>query len=221
MENGQKGENMFDFLSDLDGYFCETYANYDRICGLPGYKMPKMQDSRVGADGRTYAYTLPSNTLRLALQENKDEILKEFKKRAYDKTFSFAFLPLGLFGRLKKKLSKDSFYKIFQTLLKKYDFTNEDAEEKLTIEKHIWSGICKGKYLPTKNFVFSVALAAQMNAEDMKNALLFAGYELDFTEVKDVVVAYLLMQKVYNPVMVEAALKEYKVDNLFLKKLAE
>ncbi len=212
---------MFDFLADLDGYFCETYANYDRLCGLPGYKMPKMQDTRVGADGRTYAYTLPANTLRLALQENKAEILTELKKRAYDKTFSFAFLPLGLFGRLKRKLSKDSFYKIFQTLLKKYDFTAEEAGEKLTVEKRIWDGICKGKYLPTKNFVFSVALAAHMNADDAKKALLFAGYEWDFTEVKDVVVSYLLTQKVFNPVMVEAALEEYKVRNLFLKKLED
>ena len=210
---------MFDFLVDLDEYFCETYANYDKLCGLPGYKMPKMQDTRVGADGRTYAYTLPSNTLRLALQENKAELLKAFKSKAYDKTFSFAFLPVSLFGRLKRKLAKDSFYKIFQKLLKRYDFTAEDAEEKLTVEKHIWDGVCKGKYLPTKNFIFSVALAAQMSLGDVKNALLFAGYELDFTEVKDVVVSYLLAQKVLNPLMVEAALDEYKVRNLFLKKL--
>ena len=210
---------MFDFLVDLDAYFCETYANYDKLCGLKGYKMPKMQDTRVDANGRTYAYTLPANTLRLALQENKAEILSEFKKKAYDKTFSFAFLPVSLLGRLKRKLSKTSFYKFFKSLLNKYDFTAEDAEEKLTIEKHIWDGICKGKYLPTKNFVLSVALAAHMNVDDAKKALLFAGYELDFTEVKDVVVSYLLAQKVFNPVMVEAALEEYKVNNLFLKKL--
>ena len=103
--------------------------------------------------------------------------------------------------------------------MKRYDFTAEDAEEKLTVEKHIWDGVCKGKYLPTKNFIFSVALAAQMSLGDVKNALLFAGYELDFTEVKDVVVSYLLAQKVFNPLMVEAALDEYKVRNLFLKKL--
>jgi hypothetical protein len=31
------------------------------------------------------------------------------------------------------------------------------------------------------------------------------------------VLGYLLEKKVYNPAMVEAALKEYKVDNLFLR----
>ena len=66
---------MFDFIADLDEYFCEKYANYDKLCVLQGYKMPKMQDTEVRTDGRTYAYTLPTNTLRLALQENKTELL--------------------------------------------------------------------------------------------------------------------------------------------------
>ena len=33
----------FAFMEDLDGYFCEKYANYDRLCVLKGYEMPKMQ----------------------------------------------------------------------------------------------------------------------------------------------------------------------------------
>ena len=56
---------------DFDGYFCEKYANYDKLCVLPGYKMPLMQASEVDAFGRTRAYTLPADTMRLALQEKK------------------------------------------------------------------------------------------------------------------------------------------------------
>ena len=78
MENRES--KMFDFIADLDEYFCEKYANYDKLCVLKGYRMPKMQDTKVGADGRTYAYTLPANTMRLALQENKAELLKTLKK---------------------------------------------------------------------------------------------------------------------------------------------
>ena len=83
---------MYDFIADLDEYFCETYANYDKLCVLPGYVMPVMQRSEVREDGRTYAYTLPANTMRLANQEKKAEILAELKKRMTDVTFSF-FLP--------------------------------------------------------------------------------------------------------------------------------
>ena len=208
---------MFDFIADLDEYFCEKYANYDKLCVLQGYKMPKMQDTEVRTDGRTYAYTLPTNTLRLALQENKTELLKAFKEKAYDKTFSFSFQPLGLFSRLRNKLSRRGFLSFFRVLLKKYDFTDEDAREKLTVDEGIWKRICSGRYAPTKNLLLSLALAAHMSVDDVKNALLFCGYELDFAEVKDVVIAYLLTQKVFNESMVEQALKEYKVGNLFLK----
>ena len=43
------------------------------------------------------------------------------------------------------------------------------------------------------------------------------GYKFDYRTVKDVVIAYLLTQKVFNVDMIDAALKEYKVENLFLK----
>ena len=65
---------MYDFIKDLDDYFCEKYANYDKLCVISGYSMPKMHASEVRADGRTYAYTLPPETMRLALQEEKSKI---------------------------------------------------------------------------------------------------------------------------------------------------
>ena len=77
---GLENNDMYDFIADLDGYFCETYANYDKLCVLPGYVMPVMQRSEVREDGRTYAYTLPADTMRLAKQEKKEEILAELKK---------------------------------------------------------------------------------------------------------------------------------------------
>ncbi len=96
---------MYDFITDLDGYFCETYANYDKLCILPGYVMPVMQRSEVREDGRTYAYTLPAETMRLANQEKKEEILRELKSRLTDITFSFSFRPVGKFTRIHNLFS--------------------------------------------------------------------------------------------------------------------
>ena len=72
---------MFDFITDLDEFFCEKYAGYDKLTVLPGYKMPVMQASKTDEFGRTYAYTLPAETMRLSAQENKAELLEEFKKK--------------------------------------------------------------------------------------------------------------------------------------------
>ena len=42
-----KGE----FILALDEYFCEKYENYDKLCIIDGYKMPKMQTTEV-RDGK-------------------------------------------------------------------------------------------------------------------------------------------------------------------------
>ncbi len=208
---------MYEFIADLDGYFCERYEGYDKLSVLPGYKMPLMQASEVDDFGRTRTYTLPANTMRLSKQEKKEEILKELKARMCDLTFSFSFAPQSLLARIKGKFSKYAGYKHLEKMLAKYDFSDADGLESLVIDEEIWRGIRKNKYLPTKNLLLSLALAAHFSFDDTKNLLYLYGYGWDYSVVKDVVIGYLLQQKVYNPAMREAALSEYKVDNLFLK----
>ena len=208
---------MYDFIADLDGYFCETYANYDKLCIIPGYVMPLMQRSEVRADGRTYAYTLPAETMRLANQEKKDEILVELKKRLTDTTFSFSFHPVGKFEKIKNVFSKFAFHKALKNMLVKYGISFAEAGESLNISQEVWKGIEKGRFEPTKNLLYSLALTAQFSYDDTCALMRLCGYEMDFANVKDVVLSYLLQQKVYNRGMIDAALKEYKVDNLFIK----
>lgn len=208
---------MYDFITDLDAYFCEKYANYDKLCVLPGYKMPKMQDTKVREDGRTYAYTLPANTMRLATQEKKDELLTELKKQIVDKTFSFSFCPYSGFRRIKNIFSKFAFYKNLKLVLGKYNLSEKDAGELLDVSEEIWTGICSGKYAPTKNLILSLALAAHFSYDDAVSLLTLCDFEFDYAVEKDVVVSYLLNNKVYNRGMIDAALAEYKIANLFLK----
>ncbi|MBR4943523.1 MAG: hypothetical protein IKZ28_05775 [Clostridia bacterium] len=208
---------MYDFLADLDGYFCEKYANYDKLCILPNYVMPVMQRSEVRADGRTYAYTLPASTMRLATQAKKDDLLKELKTRMTDTTFSFSFVPYGFFTRIGNIFAKMTFKKALKIILAKYGVPESEAFSHLDISEEIWTGICKGKFAPSKNLIYSLALTAQISYEDTCALMALCGYEFDFAVVKDVVVSYLLTSKVYNRGMIDAAFAEYKVCNLFIK----
>ena len=208
---------MYDFITDLDEYFCEKYANYDKLCILPGYKMPLMQASKIDECGRTRTYTLPAETMRLALQEKKAELLAQLKEKMTDVTFSFSFQPMGLFASLGSKYSKYGFTKNFKKILAKYGISEEAALAGLDVSEEIWKNICKGKFLPTKNLIFSLALTAQLSYEDTEELLAYASEEFNYTIVKDVVIAYLLQNKVYAPEMIKAALNEYKVCNLFIK----
>ena len=208
---------MFDFIADLDAFFCEKYANYDKLCVLPGYKQPMMQATRVNEDGSTYSYTLPMNTMRLANQEKKKELLKELKTRLVDNTFSFSFFPYGFFRRIKLAFSDDSFHKNFLAVLAKNNLTMDEVGEELNVSKEIWTKICSGKFAPTKNMIFSIALVAHLSFEDTDALMATIGYEWDDSIAKDVVVKYLLQQRVYNREMIDRALQEYRVENLFLK----
>ena len=208
---------MYDFIADLDEYFCEKYASYDKLTIIPGYKMPVMQATEVREDGRTYAYTLPMETMRLANQEAKAEILAQLKEKMADNTFSFSFSICGFFARLKAKFSKYGFYKHFNKMLAKHNFSDADAMETLDVSAEIWENIKKGKFMPSKNLLFSIALVANFSMEDINSMFLFAGYEWEYNYVKDVVISYLIANKVYNRAMIDEALKEYKVINLFMK----
>lgn len=208
---------MYDFITDLDAYFCEKYASYDKLTVIPGYKMPVMQATETRADGRRYSYTLPADTMRLANQEKKAEILAQLKEKMADTTFSFSFSVNGFFTRLKACFSKYGFYKQFNKMLAKYKLSDADIFEAIDIDEEIWRNVKKGKFAPTKNLLFSIALAFQFSMDDVNALFLFAGYEWEYTYVKDVIISYLLINKVYNRPMIDAALTEYKVENLFIK----
>jgi hypothetical protein len=176
-----------------------------------------MQRSKTDEYGRVYAYTLPPETMRLSEQKEKKALLAELKSRMTDITFSFSFRPLGLFSRIREHYSKYAVYKGLKTLFNKYDLTEEGALESLNISAEIWQGICKGKFLPSKNLVLSLALTGNFSYEDTVALLALCGEGMDMAIVKDVVISYLLTRKVYNRGMIDAALKDYKVENLFIK----
>lgn len=207
----------FEFISDLDGYFAEQYANYDKICILKGYEMPKMQETKRLEDGRDYSYTLPANTMRLAKQRNCEDLLKQLKETFFDTTFSFSFCPLSFFERIRDRFNKKSFKKVFPEVLKRKNVSIEQVKSALTVDEITWTRILKGRYYPTKNLLFSIALGVGLSDEDLKDLMEVCEFSFDFTLPKDVVVAYLITRSVHNPLMIKAAFEEYKIGNLFIK----
>ena len=64
-----------------------------------------------------------------------------------------------------------------------------------------------------------MALTARFSYEDTKGLLAMLGMEFDYTLEREVVVSYLLKQKVFNQEMIKAAFDEYNVSNLFINWL--
>lgn len=212
---GRKNVENYAFVADLDDYFCEKYANYDRMCVLKGYVMPKMQTTQRREDGTDFSYTLPPETMRLSLQENKASLLAQLKGRMADYTFSFSFRPLGFFERGRCNRSKYAFKKVFAAICAKYSVTAQQALDVTDISDKTKRRILKGSYYPTKNLIFTLALACGFSMQDTEALMGVCGLNFDYSIVKDVVVSYLLVNKVHNAEMIDAALNEYAVDGLF------
>lgn len=208
----------FDFIQDLDDYFCEVYANYDRLCVLPGYRTPKMQDTKLDDYGRKVAYTLPANTMRLALQENKADLLARLKEGYLDKSFSFTFRPVSLWRRLVNVFSREAFIKVLKEIAGKHNLTPEQVFEPLNVPETAKKGILKGKFYPSKNLLLSMGLTSHFTYRETKELLDISGYEFDYEDVKDTVISYLLFKGIFNGAMVQAALDEYGIKNLFIKQ---
>lgn len=208
----------YDFISDLNDYFCEKYANYDKICVLKGYVMPKMQTTERRPDGTDYSYTLPPETMRLSLQKNKAELLSQLKERMTEFTYSFSFRPLSFFEKIRCNRSKYSFKKTFAAVCARYSLTAAEALSKTDVNEKTKKRLLGGAYYPTKNLLFTLALVCGFSMQDTEALFTVCGLSTDYSLVKDVIVSYLIANKVHNPDMIRAALEEFKVDGLFFRE---
>ena len=93
--------------------------------------------------------------------------------------------------------------------------------EKLDIEPRFWKRIVKGTLYPEKNTVLALALVCGMQWQDVLNLLAVCGFEFRGDEVRDVVVRYLIENRIFNERMRDDCLAEYSVTNLPIRRTGE
>lgn len=204
---------METYLSELDEYFCAQYSDYTRLSALEGYEMPNMLE--VARDGNLSRKD--SSLMRLCHQKNKAEILAHFKAGLVDTDFTFNFSFRSIRDKFADLTRKYSFAKVLPAALKRAGETAQSAGEKLDIEPRFWNGIVKGKLYPEKNTVLALGLVCRMQAQDVRNLLAVCGYSLSDESVRDIVVQYLVQNKIFNEEMRDRCLAEYRITNLPIK----
>jgi hypothetical protein len=159
-----------------------------------------------------------SELMRLSHQENCEELLQTFKDGLADTdfTFNFSFAPFS--ERVKDRFRKYTFAKLLPTVLKHSGETLESAKEKLTLDDKIWKGIVKGSLYPEKNTIYALALTCRLSRQDTNSLLAVCGFSFSAESVRDVVVDYLLTQKIFNEDMRDSALAEYKIETLPIRR---
>ena len=208
---------MDNCIDALDEFFCAQYSDYVRISAIEGYAMPDVV--YVGSDGNVHRRD--SSCMRLAHQPEKEKILAELKSTLADTDFAFNFSFVPVFHRFRARFGQNSFARLLPKVLSHVGETVESAGEKLDIEKKFWQMIAKGRVYPSKNLVLALALTSRLQTEDVNLLLSTLEFRLEDDNVRDVVVQFLLSQKIFNDEMRNACLKEYKIENLPIKRARE
>lgn len=201
---------MENVIFALDEYFCAHYSDYVRISALKGYAMPTLL--RVGSDANLEQ--LDRSLMRLKYQKNAPLLLKEFKDGFTDTDFSFSFAFRPLRDKICDPFRKYTFAKVLPKILEHCGESVESAGKLLSVEPRFWNMIARGKVYPEKGTVLALALVCRMKGEDVRDLLNVCGFSLEDTNVRDVVVRYLLEQQVFSPALRDACLKEYHITTL-------
>ncbi len=208
---------MESYLKHLDDFFCQTYTDYVRIRTIEGYKAPDL--IVIGADGNISRKS--ESLLRICHQQDPDAILAQFKLGLEDLYFTFHFSPVPFFKRIGDAFKKNTFAKRLPEILARYHETVDSVGKKLSLDGKVWKGIAKGDLYPEKNTLLALALVCRMCAEDVNDMMLLRGYTLESNNVRDVVVGYLLQQKIFNEQMRDRCLAEYKIESLPILRVDE
>ncbi len=200
-------------ISALDEYFAAHYSDYVRLSALRGYVKPELIVP--ARDGGVEKKDL--SLMRLVYQENCKELLAQLKEEQADTDYTFSFRFLTFSEKLHRPFERYSFAKVLPPILAAHRLTPEEAGERLTIEPRFWKKIVKGTLYPEKNTVLAVALVCGLTAMDTENLFNACGYEFDEQSVRDIVVRFLLEQKVFSRDLIMQCLAEYKIGCLPIK----
>ena len=200
-------------ISALDEYFMEHYGDYVRLSALEGYRMPDMLVP--GRDGTVSKKD--GSAMKLCYQENKTQLLSLFKAEQADTDYTFSFRFLSFAEKLRRPFDKYAFFRVLPKVLSPHRLTAAEAGEKLSIEPRFWKKIVKGSLFPEKNTVLALALTCALTPQETENLFNACGYEFDEKSVRDVVVRFLLEQKVFSCELIMQCLGEYKIASLPIK----
>ena len=202
------------YLDELDEYFCANYSDYTRLSATEGYEMPEMLT--VGANGTIERKD--EALMRLINQPNRMQVLCNFKRDYRDTNFTFNFCYPAFGERFKDRFRKYTFAKVLPSILAHSGETAQSAGEKLALEPKIWNAIVKGNVYPEKCTVLALALVCRLSMTDVNGLLAVCGFTLQNDSVRDVVVEYLLQQKIFNRMMRNRALEEYNLVSLPIRE---
>lgn len=191
-------------FSDVDTFINEHYVNSDKVKPRP------FSESQDG----TYILEFAS--------KKKDEQPKgrlrssQFHKTNRDLDEGTVILPVisesnPAINNLDSYLQRagKTLAEYLQQLINKKGLKNAEVYKRANMDKKYFSKLITGKAHPTKLKLLSIAIALELNLDETKDLLLFAGYALSPSSKSDLIFEYYIRNGEYDIFTIDITLFDY------------
>jgi len=168
-------------------------------------------------------YPSPESTRKIedssALYELEDEEEDtDFPNLSYDRTFN-----TSLSDSFDESISIDDFVTVetrsladhLRQLINKKHMTNSQVYSKANIKKQYFSKIMKGESFPSKQKLLCIAIALQLNIDETKDLLLWAGYAMSPHITEDKIFAWFILHEKYDILEIDYVRYDFHLPSLY------
>lgn len=103
-----------------------------------------------------------------------------------------------------------SFSNYLRDLILRKNLSEVEVYKKANLDRRIFSKIRnEKKYMPSKRTILAIAIAMELNLQETKNLLEFAGYSLSSGIKEDVIINYFIENKIFDLFLINDTLEYY------------
>lgn len=200
---------MLDLLNELRSYIKENYSGTD-----PFYEVnidkpkPRKEENVVVFYQRACESQKTYN--------KRKNVTHEDKQKSVDSVVNTeTYIPP--LTKLENKISLEELLnmveptfsdKLFQIIVEK-DLNEVDVYKKANIDRRLFSKLRNKDYKPSKNTILALIISLKLNAEEARNLLSYAGYNLAPNDKTDVIVGFFLEKQEYDICKINEVLYRY------------
>ena len=103
-----------------------------------------------------------------------------------------------------------SFSNYLRDLILRKNLSEVEVYKKANLDRRIFSKIRnEKKYLPSKRTILAISIAMELNLQETKNLLEFAGYSLSSVIKSDMIIIYFIENKIFDLFLINDTLEYY------------
>lgn len=198
---------MYDLLLELKEYIKEHYTGND-IFEPVAYPMPCV--CRESSVDESY----PPDDIEefAAVAQEKSSVLHSMQHSCSNrKTPFFGDMALKKERSLEDRLrdTDDTFSDRLFTVINEKGIADVELYKKANLDRRLFSKLRNKSYKPSKNTILALILALELDMQEARDLLSFAGYNLAPNDKTDIIVSFFLEKQVYDIFTVNEVLDSY------------